>query len=780
MMLGRVREAERTARQAIDIAPQQGFGYIILGFVQLVQIDIASAKNTFNRAIELDSTDPLPRLGLGLATIREGKLEEGRQQIEMAVALDPSTSLLRSYLGKAYYEENTPKRDELAASQYSLAKHLDPHDPTPWFYAAILKQTQNRPVEALDDLDRSIELNDDRAVYRSRLLLDSDRAARSVSLARVYDTLGFEQLGVVESTRSLGIDPSNDSAHRFLSDTYAALPRHEIARASELLQSQMLQPININPVQPSTAEADLLLLPRTGPANPSFNEYTPLFESNGVQLNLTGAAGNHGILSDEIVFSGIAGRNSFSVGQYHYQSDGFRPNNDLTHNIYNVFYQLQISPEFSAQFEYRHRNTERGDQQLNFDPSDFSTVDRQDVTVETPRVGLRFAPSPQSTILLSYIHSKRTENKQQLQQDVLINSDGNSSGNDGQAQYIFRTDRVNVTAGGGLTDVAVELQDTFDFSRIFGESCPSFLVPLLGSNCTSVTHTPVRQTYGYAYANVAIPQNAVWTLGLGYDDFQQGDLGVNQLSPKIGLRLNLTNRLQLRLAYLQALKRELTVDQTLEPTQVAGFNQFFDDLNGTTSTLYAAALDASISPRLFGGLEFTQRDLSVPIDLFGTQRFMFESQTQQVDRAYLYWTAGPRWAGSLEILYEQIQRDPSIAAASIRPDQITTVAVPATVRYFKGSGPAQGLFATLGATYVHQNVGLPPTSTFPRDSDDFVTVDAGIGYRFPRRLGFVSLQVSNLFDQHFLFQDPNINSAEPSNPLFAQSRTIVGRIFLSF
>jgi hypothetical protein len=50
---------------------------------------------------------------------------------------------------------------------------------------------------------------------------------------------------LVEGWRLLNIDPSNYSAHRFLADFYAALPRHEIARVSELLQSQLLQPVNI-------------------------------------------------------------------------------------------------------------------------------------------------------------------------------------------------------------------------------------------------------------------------------------------------------------------------------------------------------------------------------------------------------------------------------------------------------------------------------------------------------------------------------------------------------
>ena len=80
----------------------------------------------------------MPRLGLGLAKIRDGELVAGREELEVAVALDPSNSLLRSYVGKAYYEENTQSRDSLAAAQYELAASLDSLDPTPYFYDAIL------------------------------------------------------------------------------------------------------------------------------------------------------------------------------------------------------------------------------------------------------------------------------------------------------------------------------------------------------------------------------------------------------------------------------------------------------------------------------------------------------------------------------------------------------------------------------------------------------------------------------------------------------------------
>ena len=70
------------------------------------------------------------------------------------------------------------------------------------------------------------------------LLLDEDLAARSASIGRIYQDLGFQQLALVQGWKSVNTDPTNYSAHRFLADSYSVLPRHEIARVSELLQSQ--------------------------------------------------------------------------------------------------------------------------------------------------------------------------------------------------------------------------------------------------------------------------------------------------------------------------------------------------------------------------------------------------------------------------------------------------------------------------------------------------------------------------------------------------------------
>ena len=79
----------------------------MLGFAHLLQINTKTAQAIFREAIQLDQANPMPRLGLGLALIRAGKLEAGRIEIEIAASLDPGNALIRSYLGKTYFEEKT-------------------------------------------------------------------------------------------------------------------------------------------------------------------------------------------------------------------------------------------------------------------------------------------------------------------------------------------------------------------------------------------------------------------------------------------------------------------------------------------------------------------------------------------------------------------------------------------------------------------------------------------------------------------------------------------------
>jgi tetratricopeptide (TPR) repeat protein len=762
-------EALEAAKKAAALNPNLSRTQTVLGFAYLTQVHTAEANRAFETAIELDQADPLPRLGFGLAKIRDGDLEDGRREIEIAVSLDPDNALIRSYLGKAYFEE---KRDKQAGDQYELSKQLDPKDPTSYFYDAIRKQTTNRPVEALQDMQKAIELNNNRAVYRSTLQLDADLAARSASLGRIYSDLGFQQLALVEGWKSVNTDPTNFSAHRFLADSYSVLPRHEIARVSELLQSQLLQPLNMTPIQPRLAESNLFLIGAGGPAGLSFNEFHPLFNRNGINFQTSGLAGGNSTYSGEGVLSGIYKNAAFSLGGFHFRTDGWRRNADQKDAIASAFVQLEISPKTSIQAEYRFRNSERGDLNQQFFPENFFPGQRNKEERNVIRLGGRHAVSPDSIILGSYTfqHSNVSVNDNQFPQFPISSFDSklrNERAFGTEIQHLFRSPYLNLTSGIGYFDVDGTIKQTFGVNfppQPFG---PGFV------EIPATTNTITHHFNIYSYAHLNFLENVTFTLGLSFDsltgDFPGEDQ--HQPNPKVGLTWNPFPNTTVRAAAFRVLKRTLVTNQTLEPTQVSGFNQFFDDTNLTSSWRYAGAIDQKFTKDLFGGVEFSKRDLTVPfIDtgLIGPTA-QEADWTEHLARTYLFWTPSPSLALRAEYQYERARRDEQFAQGVTRLD---THRVPFGLNFFHGSG----LSTFLTATYSHQRGKFDQVSGAPSrsGSDDFWTVDAGIRYRLPDRYGFVTVGATNLFDKKFKFFETDLR-----NPTIQPDRVFFGRITLA-
>jgi tetratricopeptide (TPR) repeat protein len=765
MSAGYLDRAIEAAQRAVELQPDLPRTQTVLGFAYLVQIDTGAARTAFSRAVEFDQSDPMPRLGIGLAKIREGHLEAGRIDIEIAASLDPANSLIRSYLGKAYFEE---RRYSLAGTQFDLAKERDPNDPTPWLYDGIMKQTQNQPVQALRDIQKSIELNDNRAVYRSKLLLDQDQAARGSSLARVYDNLGFGNRAIVETAKSLTIDPANHSAHRFLSDTYADTPRYEVARVSELLQAQLLQPVNVNPVQPRLAVADLNIITGTGPARAGFNEFTPLLERNKPQLVASGLIGNQSTRGDEIVLSALYNRASMSVGQFHHNTEGFRPNNDQKHNVYNVFLQYAATPRFNIQAEVRTRKTEHGDLLLDFDPALF-TPDRRKLGEDTARIGARYMLSPNQDLILSGIYTDRKEDLIAVPDNMFPGTTvtdtitTKSKGYQAEAQYLLRSKQFNVTAGGGAYQIDASKVERLDF----GIPCPPFMA------CTLGQQNFKRERYnGYVYTNINLPRDITGTIGGSYVSLKEGtNLDIDKFNPKFGLQWDITRRLRLRLAWFETVKSALIANPTLEPTQVAGFNQLFDDVNGTTARRRGAGLDAHVLENLYAGVEVSDRKLGVPFFEDNLAYSRTESQQENLYRAYLYLLPHPYFSARGEFQFEKFARD----ASANGPYGIETASAPVNISFFHPSG----VFAKLTTTFVQQKV----KSQTPENSgvDDFTLLDAAVGYRLPNRRGIVSLEGRNLMDEHFFYRNVNFQASEPVYyQRFTPHRTLFLRVTLNF
>ncbi|MGE5283988.1 MAG: FecR domain-containing protein [Actinomycetota bacterium] len=777
MSFGDLDEALVAANRAAGLDPGLARAHSVLGFAYLAQVHLKASREAFEKAIVLDQADPLPRLGLGLARIREGDLAGGRTEIEIAASLAPNNSLIRSYLGKAYYEE---KRDKPASSQLGMAKELDPNDPTPWFYDAIRKQTLNRPVEALQDLQRSISLNGNRAVYRSRLLLDDDLAARSASLGRIYDDLGFRQLALVEGWKSVNTDPANYSAHRFLADSYSALPRHEIARVSEVLQSQLLQPLNVNPVQPSLAQRNLSILEGAGPSSPSFNEFNPLFLRNRIALQASGVAGSQDTFGEEVVLSGLRDRFSYSLGQFHFRTDGFRENDDLTQNIYNVFTQASISHKTSVMAEYRQFSGGHGDPELDFLRDDFFRNIRYSDRYKGGRIGVHHAFAPGSDLIGTAVYelheySARLSDQFPFDVGVNLNLDTNDRTADHVAdvelQQILRRGRYHLIAGAGY--LHVDRHESLDLSFIFIPPVlpPEFIPFHLDSK--------IEHTNAYLYLHIRYPESATWTVG-GSADFFRDSADVsdikdrNQFNPKIGVTWTPRPGTTVRSAVFRVLRRTLPfTSQTIEPTQVAGFDQFFDDFGGTDAWTYGVAADQKIMDSLFAGLSYSQRDLDVPIfstglpDPYTYQRYDWK---ERQGRAYVNWAPNPRLALSVDYLYERQDREAS------QVKEVKTHRVPLSARFFHPSG----VFATATGTYFDQSgqffrIGQAPTVDTPESgSDQFWIFDASAGYRIPNRWGIVSIEGKNLFDRSFQYQD-----TDPLRPILQPGRTVYFKVTLA-
>jgi Flp pilus assembly protein TadD len=761
--LGNIAAARSAAERAIAAAPSLSRPRSILGFANLAQFFFATAEQAFRGAAALDPADPLPRIGLGLTAIRLGRLNAGTKDIEIAVALDPASSVLRSYLGKAYaagWDYNAALR------QWRLAQQSDPNDPTPWLYQALAERSLNRPGEALANLQQSIELNDNRAVYRSRLLLDQDLATRSADQAGIYRDLGFNQAALIEGYKSVNTDPSNPSAHRFLSETFFDLPRHETASDSELLQSLLLQPLNVNPPPPRLAQQSLAIAKLFEPSRVGYNEFSPLFASDGLGLLADGFAGNYGTVGGTLLGNGLYRNLSMSIGQFYSRTDGIHANGDLRRRISDFIFQPALSDQVSLLAEFRYSDFDAGDFQNRFNLSNFNPIERQTDNTRQYRLGGHFDAAPGVTFVGVWTRA----NVSALTNPGILALHEDAAADTGEGGAYLTGDRFDILAGGSVFSGSDQLQPS-----AFGNPLP-------------LTTAPADDHSIWLYGNVRVASALRLTLGANFDQ-QHALVDRDQPNPKLGASWDILPSTTLRAAWFTTLKRPLIGDpsfrtgQTIEPTQVAGFNQLYDDLLGTKARVWGVGIDNKVANPFFAadtllfGAEWSQRQLVVPISAGTTPAGMpiiFEpGWKERYGRAYVSWLLSERLALNAAVGYEALDRT-ALGANLDGFIDLRLLQAPIELRYFAPNGllglvrttvvREQGLFPLLTSV-------LSTGSTYGKGT--FGTVDMGIGWRYPGRPLIATFEVQNLLDSHFHYQD-----TDPLNPRIFPRRTFLGRLTL--
>jgi hypothetical protein len=226
-----------------------------------------------------------------------------------------------------------------------------------------------------------------------------------------------------------------------------------------------------------------------------------------------------------------------------------------------------------------------------------------------------------------------------------------------------------------------------------------------------------------------------------------------------------------RAAAFRAFERTLIAGQTVEPTHVAGFNQFFYDANATDSRRFGLAVDRRLGRAVAVGVEGSVRRLHVPTFDAASGAVVDSERREQLARVYLHATPANWLALTSQYFLERLTRDPEGNNEGLLA-RSTTNWLRVEGRLFAPGGA----FGRAGVNFVDQDGEFQNAAQIVEPgSDRFWTFDASLGYRLPRRLGIVVIELRNLFDNEFRFQD-----ISPEEPTILATRQVIARVTLAF
>jgi hypothetical protein len=146
---------------------------------------------------------------------------------------------------------------------------------------------------------------------------------------------------------------------------------------------------------------------------------------------------------------------------------------------------------------------------------------------------------------------------------------------------------------------------------------------------------------------------------------------------------------------------------------------------------------------------------------------------ERYGRAYLSWLPTERIAFNAYVEYQALDR--TLLGSSLDGfTEIQLLQIPVELRYFDPNG----LLGLVRATAVRERGQFTDvTSAFSTGSTSgrstFATLDMGVGWRYPGRPFIATVEVQNLLDSHFHYQD-----TDPLNPRILPRRTFLARIAL--
>jgi Flp pilus assembly protein TadD len=815
---GHTAAAKASLARALELSPRNAQAHSLQGFVFAAENHITGALAAFDLALALDSQLAPARLGRGLCQIKLGHLSAGRADLQAAAALEPTRAVFRSYLGKAWNEEHDLAR---ADRELRRARELDPADPTAWLYLALLRQQQNRPNEAVGALEESQTRNENRAVYRSRELLDQDRAVRGANLASVYRDAGLTEPAVREASRAVASDYGNASAHLFLASSYDALRdprlfnlRYETPWFSELLVANLLAPVGVGTLS----------------QNVSQQEYSRLFERDRFGVSSTTEYYSDGTWTERGSQYGTFGNFGYALDADYRSEPGFARNTDQERTSLYAKAKWQITPADSVFLELLYNDYRNGDTRQLYDPNSASTGFRSTETQE-PNVFAgwhhEWAPGQHSLLFINRLD------------DTVAYADPSSpvplisSPLEGAPPIRYSTPRFATEYRSALTAYGVEWQQIAELDRhtlvagvryqkgdLDTANALTLSGPAPGTGAgafpplTNSVSSDLDRFSVYAYDLWQALDTLRFTAGISYErlyfpvniDLPPVDPGQqtkDKVSPKLGLEWSPLPDTHLRAGWTRSLGGSYyDASVRLEPVQIAGFTQAFRSLlpesvdglaPGSEFETVSVGLEHRLPTRTYLNLvaERLTSDAGQNVGAFGypfsvpgpspgisfqeaqpstlTRLLSFEERTFTATVNQLL---GERWSvGASYRLSEADLREGYPSSIATLPSS-PAHDVSATLHQITGFvrfNHESGFFGEFNSVWTQQSNRGYGTGAKDLPGDDFWQFNIFAGYRFLQRRAEVRVGVLNLTRQDYRLNPLNLHDEYPRERTFYTS-----------
>jgi outer membrane receptor protein involved in Fe transport len=792
---GRNGRALEALNKSLELSPGNAQALALKGFILAGQNKTREAIDWFNRSMAVDAALGNAWLGRGLCRIRRGDANGGREDLLVAAALEPQRSLLRSYLAKGYGDADGTER---ARHEFDLAKHLDDADPTPWLYSALLSRQENQINAAVNELEQSIQLNANRSLFRSELLLDQDRAVRSASLASIYREAGMPEVSLREAASAVSYDYANYSAHLFLANSFDALRdptrfnlRYETAWFNELLLANLLAPAGAGAISPNISQ----------------QEYFRLFERDRFGLASTTEVRSDRQYREVVSQFGSSGGFGYSLDLDYQHNDGVRPNNELDRIEWYSTIKHQITSQDSLLLLTKYQDYHSGDNFQYYNPAN-------------ARPDFKFDES-QSPIVLGGYHHEWQPGVHTLVLAGRLENDQRFSDRGAQEALLFRDTQISPSAPVVLADsvgldvahrstleiYTVEIQQIFDTERhslLLGSRWQAGEIDTrdLLANPADFTNdfampaadiaveADFNRFAAYAYETLKLPGHVRLSGGLTYDwlryprnfrspPISAGEETRSRLNPKAAVVWDILPQATLRAAYARSLGG-VSLDESyrLEPTQLAGFSQAFrtlisESLAGSVSApdheVAGMALDLKFNTRTYIGLQgqFLNSRVHETIGVFdyffasSAPQKIFPSSTRHhldYDERSASMTMNQllsdEWSIGAQYSFVRSELEssfPELDQLSPPPDSLFRAdlhCVTIGLLYNRRSG----FFAQAGWEWYFQNrsraAANPPIVADVPD-ETLSQLNLFCGYRFPRQRGDFTIGLLNVTDQDY-------------------------------